>query len=393
MDNRLLPIETLSGCKAFGTGVTLLKVNQVIKKLSHLINDLTFLLVLAGSRTAEVEGISWAGLSVESRRYTSIADAELLLKGPLASRYWPLPPLPGGVSPSLISYVANNFLGLEPIVINAGLIHTPPFPHLLIEDPSIGPSNCISTGNAMSFSRVEVLWNAGLEMGLRLNQPILLTECVPGGTTTAQAVLSGLGLEVTNLISGSVLNPPKSLKKNLVKKGLSAACLGPNPSSKELLSAVGDPFQVFTVGLLIGARRVGQTVILGGGSQMLAVLAMALLEVNADLRSDFVEDIAIMTTSWLVEESNPLSEQRSSFVDLMEIIADYFHVSLMGFASGLRFHGSARKLLRDYEIGYVKEGVGAGALSFLAQLKGISLDELVNSCELAVDQLPFKNET
>ncbi len=64
------------------------------------------LLVLAGTRTAEHQGISAAGSTAESRRFTALADAELMLDGPSGRRHWPLPPLPAGVSPALLSHVA-----------------------------------------------------------------------------------------------------------------------------------------------------------------------------------------------------------------------------------------------------------------------------------------------
>ena len=60
---------------------------------------LDLLLVLAATQTAEHEGISAAGSTVASRRYTALADAELLIHGPARQRRWPLPPLPAGVSP------------------------------------------------------------------------------------------------------------------------------------------------------------------------------------------------------------------------------------------------------------------------------------------------------
>jgi NaMN:DMB phosphoribosyltransferase len=53
----------------------------------------------------------------------------------------------------------------------------------------------------------------------------------------------------------------------------------------------------------------------------------------------------------------------------------------------LRFYESSKKVLRDYEHGFVKEGVGAGAFSLLAELNGCSCKKLLEGCELAVDQL------
>ena len=63
------------------------------------------LLLLAGTATAAVPGISAAGATPESRRLTAAADAELLLLGPAQLRPHALPPLPAGVSPALIARV------------------------------------------------------------------------------------------------------------------------------------------------------------------------------------------------------------------------------------------------------------------------------------------------
>ncbi len=120
---------------------------------------------------------------------------------------------------------------------------------------------------------------------------------------------------------------------------------------------------------------------------MLAVLALALADQKPSSRTDFISDIAIATTSWLVDGSKYENISNSSFMKLTEIVTEYFDVSLVCFSSGLRFNKSTMKVLRDYEIGYVREGVGAGALSFLSELKGITVQELVTDCEMVVDQL------
>ncbi len=375
------------GCKVFGEAASSLKVKKWLESYFLDQNSFSFLLVLAGSCTAEVEGISAAGATSLSRRYTAVADAELLLLGPKSPRQWPLPPLSAGISPALISYVATRFIGLTPNVLAVGLPQPPSFPHLRIELPSLGPASCLSTGKAMDFGRVQALWEKGFSMGLRLREPILIAECVPGGTTTAQAVLTGLGLLVDDLISGSALNPPRALKRELVEKGLKASGLGLNAMPKKLLAAVGDPFQAFAVGLLIGARKAGQQVLLGGGSQMLAILALALKAVQPSMRASLADGVVLGTTAWLAEESvDPLSKQ-NSLACLMDRIEQHFDVELIGLATGLRFYSSKQKVLRDYEKGYIKEGVGAGALSLLSQIKGVSLKAFVEACDEAVAEL------
>ncbi len=380
-----------SGILAFGKGMQEQNIDERVKRWNDNITNISFFLILAGSQTAEIEGISSAGSTPMSRRYTAIADAELLLKGPSYPKRWPLPPLPAGVSPALISYVASRFLKIKPTIIAAGLLISPSFPHLCLESSDIGPSKCLSSGDAMDISRVKMLFDGGYKIGKKLKKSLLITECVPGGTTTAFAVLSGLGINVNGLISGSHRNPPSELKAKLVDQGLKAAKLGKDPSSISLMAAIGDPFQPIAVGLLKGAVESGQDILLGGGSQMLAVLALALNEIDYELRSKFVEKVLIGTTSWLVEESLSSSKKRNSFIHLTNQVAKHFKVNILGLASGYRFKDSNQKVLRDYEIGYVKEGVGAGALSLLAQIKGLTQEEMIEECDREVVNL-FKSK-
>ncbi len=292
-----------SGVLAFGKGINEQNIKDRVNHWHENITDADFFLILAGSQTAEIDGISAAGSTPISRRYTAVADAELLLRGPLYPSRWPLPPLPAGVSPALISYVASRFLKIKPTVIAAGLLQTPSFSYVSLELVDQGPARCLSSGNAMDISRVKHLLEGGYKIGKESGKSLLITECVPGGTSTAFAVLSGLGVNVSGLISGSHRNPPYELKTKLVNQGLKAAKLDKNPSSIDLMAAVGDPFQPIAVGLLMAARSAGQDVLLGGGCQMLAVLALALNEIEPESRSKFVEKVLIGTTSWLVDES------------------------------------------------------------------------------------------
>ena len=375
------------GCSAFGSGTNQSIVDRWIEIWSKGLKDFSFILILANTKTAEIKGVSAAGATAKSRRYTAISDAELLLNGPSCKMQWPLPPLPAGVSPALISHVASRLLNATPQIITAGLLQRPTFPHLEVEPSCEGPANCLSTGEAMSIERVERLWQKGISIGKSLKKPLLLAESVPGGTTTAHAILEGLGLSVSNFVSGSVRYPPLELKKSIVNLGLQAAKLGTDPMPKKVLAAVGDPFQAVSAGILIGARHSDQPVLLGGGSQMLAVIALALSEITLEARSSFMDGISIGTTSWLASESLPSLSSESSFVNLMNIVSDYFGVSILGLANGLRFNDSSKQALRDYEDGYVKEGVGAGALTLLAQLDGCSQSQLIEACELAVESL------
>jgi len=375
------------GFSIFGSGASTIALERWLRYWNNGCHNFQLILILAGSCTAEVPGISAAGATAIARRYTAIADAELLLNGPSTLMDSPLPPLDNGVSPALLSHVAARLLGVSPIVIAVGLAKWPLFPHIRLEKTSYGPAACLSTGNAMEMLRVEKLWRKGVSMGRKLQRPLVLAECVPGGTSTAQAVLAGLGLSIGHLISSSEKNPPINLKQQLVSKGLVRSSFGDDPSPFEVIASLGDPFQPVAAGLLIGAREVGQPVLLGGGSQMLAVLALAMSSLKPELRERFIDGISLATTAWLVEETSPSLAGESALEELLNIVGMHFGVRLFGIASGLRFHKSKYQPLRDYELGFVKEGVGAGALILLAQIKEISVQELASYCEKAMGEL------
>ena len=164
------------------------------------------MLVLAGTQTAAVPGISAAGATPDSRRFTAAADAELLWGGPDGHRPHALPPLPAGVSPALISWVAQQQLRLPLVVADAGAFVAPAVPHVQLGLP---PAACLSSGAAMAPAVVERLLQRGRQFGLGFRQRfpeglLVLAECVPGGTTTAEALLRGLGVDAAGLVSGSL---------------------------------------------------------------------------------------------------------------------------------------------------------------------------------------------
>jgi uncharacterized protein (TIGR00303 family) len=346
------------------------------------------LLLLAATDTAAVEGISAAGASPASRRSTAAADAELLWLGPALRLPHALPPLPAGVSPALIAQVALAGLGLTPLLVDLGCAVAPAVPHLRLPPPAGGgPARCLSGGSARAVERVEALLEQGRRWGRQLTaprasqagRPLLLAECVPGGTTTAQAVLTGLGIEAGGIVSGSLHRPAHALKADLVARGLSASGLaGPTrPDPLRLLAALGDPMQALAVGLLLAAVEGGQPVLLAGGSQMAAVLALALALASPSQRPRLAELAAVGTTAWVASEAD------SDLALLLHRIGRRWGVEPLAFAASLRFRGPFHPALADYERGYVKEGVGAGGLAILWELAGRSPDALAAACDRA----------
>lgn len=335
------------------------------------------LLLLAGTETAAVSGISAAGATPASRRRTAAADAELLLLGPAQARPHALPPLPAGVSPALISRVVVEELALAPLVVDLGAPLAPAVPHLHLGQE---PARCLSSGAALAPDRVARLLALGRRWGERLalrGAPVLLAECVPGGTSTAQAVLEGLGVPAAGLVSGSLRRPAHQLKTRLVRSGLAAAGLHPPAPAAAVLAAVGDPMQVVAAGLVQAAGAAGLPLLLAGGSQMAAVLALALELTPPPLRPRLLAQAAVATTAWVA------GERGSDLSSLLAAIAQRWGQAPLAFAAGLRFVDCLSPELRDYERGYVKEGVGAGGLALLWELSGRSSTALAAACDQA----------
>ena len=123
--------------------------NNQIKKIEILkknINNFKIFLVIAGTNTSQIPGISAAGISAISRKKTALADAEFLLKGASKDHKYKLPLLNAGVTPALISHVCSKLININPVIVPLGIEIKPYFNHLVIEDRDLGPSNCLTTG-------------------------------------------------------------------------------------------------------------------------------------------------------------------------------------------------------------------------------------------------------
>ncbi|MEM9979490.1 MAG: TIGR00303 family protein, partial [Cyanobacteria bacterium P01_D01_bin.2] len=161
--------------------------------------------VLGFTETALIDGISAAGASPADRKTTAIADAEFLYHGVTAAPQYPLPPLTAGVSPVLISRAIVAAQRIPVHLFNAGLPITLPVPHTDLEGL---PAACLSSGKALPRNCVESLFRKGLGWGHRLGNEtrtgyLILGECVVGGTTTALALMLGLGIPASGKVGSS----------------------------------------------------------------------------------------------------------------------------------------------------------------------------------------------
>lgn len=316
--------------------------------------------ILGFTATALIPDISAAGATPLDREYTAIADAEFLALGVRSHYQHPLPILTDGLSPTFITRALVEALDLQVQIFNAGLLHQP-----TVATIDLGglPANCVSTGKAMSLATVRQLFERGLQWGEKLaaaGDYVIISECVVGGTTTALAVLTGLGIEARQLVSSSQQSGDRQLKWSVVKAGLTTADLLAGASNLDplaIVAAVGDPMQAVAAGMAITAScKTG--VMLAGGTQMLAVYALIAAIVRYHDLPLMAENIVVGTTRWVVEDL---------YGDAISLAKTINGVPLL--ATGLNFATSRYPGFRAYERGCVKEGVGAGGCAIAAHLK------------------------
>jgi len=316
-----------------------------------------FACILGFTETGLIPGISAAGATPADRRYTCLADAEFLYNGPTREAQYPLPPLHAGVSPVLISRAVVAALEIPVYLFNGGLPETPSVPTI---DLGGAPASCVTTGKALELAMVKQLWHQGLSWGEKLGRQaeyLMISECVVGGTTTALALLTGLGIPAAGKVNSSHPACNHAQKWDVVQTGLHAAGLKSLPSDPlQLVAAVGDPMQVVAAGMAIAASRT-TGVMLAGGTQMLAVYGL----MQAIARSYTVawqpQQVVVGTTRWVAEDPTGDTVGLANSIGSVPLIA-----------TQLSFASSRFPQLVAYERGFVKEGVGCGACAIAASL-------------------------
>lgn len=343
-----------------------------------------FLLAIGSTESSDVPGISAAGATAEMRRMTPAFDAEALVLGRTSSgERVPVSPT-GIVSPVVVTRAALGFLDCDTVVVNCGSFVAPAVGCITA---GTTVARCLSTGQALEHSHVERLFRCGFESGLELRdryEYLVVGECVPGGTTTALAVLKGLGYDADRLLSSSLPEANHQLRERLVNQGLERAGLYRDGCrvnrTREILpleavAACGDPMQPFVAGLALSASAT-VPVILAGGSQMLAVWALISEIAYRDGMDLVSRSLAVITTKWVA------FDRSAGIRRLAELVAAPFAASCPSFAK------SRHSGLRAYEDGHVKEGVGAGGAMAAAYLIGnADPDSLVEAVDASYDQL------
>lgn len=325
-----------------------------------------FTCTVGSTLTSAIPGISDAGGTPELTLLTGPADAELITLGhTVCIDGVPVNPPEGIPTPGLLTIAALNLSNMEHHIVNAGCKVAPSIPFYDVGG-EMGQS--IITGHAVP--KAMDLFENGKILGKTLAKGcdyLVVSESIAGGTTTALATMMAIGTLKENLVSSSSPRNPRELKTNTVLKALEAAELEIGSCRHDPLWAiecVGDPMIAVNAGIVIGASM-DVPVILGGGTQMSAVLAVA-----EAIDHTVVDRVIHGTTRWLMNDPNSDLEKIDSIISqripIVYINMDY---------SKSPFRG-----LQAYEQGFIKEGVGCGAASVSAVISSsgrITCDDIL----------------
>jgi len=305
-----------------------------------------FSLAISYTETCEIPGISFAGADADSIKFTSPADAEYLYYG-YCKTISKIPMTPDGKpTPALLTKTALESCSIPHIVINAGSKILPQLPFI---QTGLSYGRNISVDSAMNDTQVSQAVDYGRMVGRNLasmTNCLIIGESIPGGTTTALAVLRGLGFNAK--VSSSIPNNPVELKNQIVNSALERLT---SKDPYHVISQVGDPMIAFVAGMLSAASEVTK-VMLAGGTQMTAVLAFASKIGFND------QNTAIGTTSYISSDTS------ANFKSLVSEIADIPAISVNPGLENSKFSG-----LKAFSQGFAKEGVGAGGSIIASMIK------------------------
>ncbi len=350
----------------FDAGGAATKLLERISRCRHM----HFVLALAGTAVSDIENISAAGVTAQARRFTPALDADALVS---ASDNGEIPKSPGGIaSPVVLARAALSLIPHKTTIVDCGAFVSPTVSHIKAGAQPGRTLDAEANVDALTNDEIKLLFHSGLSLAEKLSSEeiVVLAECVPGGTTTAQAVFHALGFEAENLLSSSLVKSNHGQKVALAKRAVANASnrrhLNGNSSEYfkadplDAIAAVGDPMQAFAVALVTARSSQGLITVLAGGSQMLAVYALA--SQMAAKQNRVLANTLVATTKWVACDTTADTATLAALVGAPFV------------ASNLSLAESGHPGLRAYELGHVKEGVGAGAAILLASVMAL-IDE------------------
>jgi uncharacterized protein (TIGR00303 family) len=318
-----------------------------------------FCLVISYTETCKIPGITVAGANPESIKFTPPADAEYLHYGNCKC-IDSIPMTPDGKpTPAILSKVALERASIPHVIINAGSKVLPDVPYFetgmdsgknIREEPALDRFYVL---RAIEIGRI-----IGRTLGA-LTDCLVIGESIPGGTTTAMAVMKGF--DINAISSSSIPENPLKLKKSVVYDAMKRS---KSKDEYDVIANLGDPMIPIIAGMM-GTASQSCKVILAGGTQMGAVLSLGHFTGYDE------NNIAIGTTSYIVDDSS------ANFLDTIKEIADIPILAVNPMLDTSKISG-----LRSFSNGFVKEGAGAGGAIISAILKtGTNSQELLEAIE------------
>ncbi|WP_436911659.1 nicotinate-nucleotide--dimethylbenzimidazole phosphoribosyltransferase [Halosimplex marinum] len=316
--------------------------------------------------TARIEGISAIGTSDDLVKYGPAGDAEILTYGELVTA--PLLPMDPslGPTPAMLVRAVCDRLDEEIVVLDGGIWGETAAPTVDVE---ASPGSDIREATDAVPNAAEI-FSEGRAFAEGLSRPrVVVGETVPGGTTTAQAVFTALGYEEQTSSSFAEQNPTE-LKRHVVDTALTRSGLASrdDPDPLGIVRSVGDPVQAAILGLLSGVAGTDTDIMLAGGTQMLAIAALA-------REMGITTEITVATTEQV---------RRDPSVDLRRT-ADKCDVALR--INDPTLPDPRHPAMRFFGSDLQKEGVGmGGALELLAE-NDLSLADVADRIKAIHDPL------
>ena len=329
----------------------------------------TFLLALSNTQTADIEGITQAG--IPGKIYlTPTLDSEFVCTAEVRSLE-NIAETPKGVpTPALITRAVHQLKPFSNIeLLNLGLEKLPQIDYFKIHNFEIKPSKSIASGAKIESLE---LFEKALEFGKNYkvkDDYLIIGESVPSGTTTAYATCQALGYPCEGMFSSSFKNNPKDIKEKTVKKSLSL--LDEEMDLFTKLSIVSDNMLIFTAGFILGLSSSDTKVVLAGGTQMAAVLLVVNSIIEYMQGTFDAKNISLCTTKWVYEDQNSDIE---ALIKLCNFDINTYYVDF-------NFSKSTHPALKMYDEGEAKEGVGAGGAIMYGILNGLDKTSLTNEIE------------
>src|SRR5919204_672005 len=214
-----------------------------------------FICVISYTETSQIPGITMAGANSELVKYTSAADSEFLYYGHCKCIN-NVPATPDGKpTPAIITRSALRLTDIPFLIVDAGSKVKPLIPYISF---NIKSGKNIKYANAVEMADVKKAFDYGILLGKQLtknNDLIVIGESVPGGTTTALAVLIALGVDAKFKISSSMPENPHYLKNSAIDEGMKMAGIVYGELKDDPFRAIslfGDPMIPSVAGLTAG---------------------------------------------------------------------------------------------------------------------------------------------